>query len=225
MSEVPQQIQDATKVIEVIRRDVIVVKGSVGLGTTPLNVANFTGGKAATPSWAAQAKAAMLPPPPPPIRQGPYTSKTPTPVTAYRYQVVTVTLKDHGVVQRYRNYPVAWTRQQVQTSIRENTTTNSIKVVAAYQLKSGDIQIFTSTTTEARQLKEHKGRLKGVGEQAELIIPTYGVIVHVISTNSINIKGQKATIQHMVADNLVNFTLVGFCGVLVPYSVITEFWR
>lgn len=204
ISEVLQQIQDAAKGIEVIRRDITAVKGSVGLGTTPLNVANFTGGKAATPSWAqvaAQAKGAIWPPPPPPIQQGTHTSKTSAPVTAYRDRVVTVRLKDHSVVQRYRNHPVAWTRQQVQTSIRENTTTNSIKVVAAYQLKSGDTQIFTSTTTEARQLKEHKGWLKGLGEQAELIMPTYGVIVHGISTNSINIKDQKATIQHMLADN------------------------
>jgi hypothetical protein len=204
MSEVLQQIQDAAKGIEVIRRDITVVKGSVGLGTTPLNIANFTGGKAATLSWAqvaAQAKGAMLPPPPPPIQQGTHTSKTPAPVTAYRDRVVTVRLKDQSAVQRYRSHPVAWTRQQVQASIRENTLTNSIKIVAAYQLKSGDIQIFTSTTTEARQLKEHKGWLKGLGEQAELIMPTYGVIVHGISTNSINIKDQKATIQHMVADN------------------------
>ena len=49
MNEVLQQIQDAAKGIEIIRRDITVVKGSVGLGTTPLNVANFTGGKAVTP--------------------------------------------------------------------------------------------------------------------------------------------------------------------------------
>lgn len=204
MSAVLQQIQDAAKGIEVIRRDITVVKGSVGLGTTPLNIANFTGGKTATPSWAqvaAQAKGAMLPPPPPPIQQSPHAYKTSAPVTAYRDRVVTVRLKDQSFVQRYRSHPVAWTRQQVQASIRQNTPSNSVKVVAAYQLKSGDIQIFTSTTTEAKQLKEHKGWLKGLGEQAELIVPTYGVIVHGIPTNSINIKDQKATIQHMLADN------------------------
>ena len=32
-------------------------------------------------------------------------------------------------------------------------------------------------------------------------MPTYGVIVHGISTNSINIKDQKATIQQILADN------------------------
>ena len=51
-------------------------------------------------------------------------------------------------------------------------------------------------TAEATQL-----RLRGLGEHAELIMPTYGVIVHGIPTNSINIKGQKTTAQQMLADN------------------------
>ncbi|KIW36205.1 uncharacterized protein PV06_11502 [Exophiala oligosperma] len=235
MSAVLQQIQDAAKGIEVIRRDITVVKGSVGLGTTPLNIANFTGGKTATPSWAqvaAQAKGAMLPPPPPPIQQSPHAYKTSAPVTAYRDRVVTVRLKDQSFVQRYRSHPVAWTRQQVQASIRQNTPSNSVNVVAAYQLKSGDIQIFTSTTTEARQLKEHKGWLKGLGEQAELIMPTYGVIVHGIPTNSISIKDQKATIQHMLADNyaVISCAEISYVGWLTKEaslkrasSIVVEF--
>jgi hypothetical protein len=43
--------------------------------------------------------------------------------------------------------------------------------------------------------------LKGLGDQAEIVVPNYGVIVHGISTKSINIKDQKATIQQMLADN------------------------
>ena len=68
-------------------------------------------------------------------------------------------------------------------------------------MKSGDIQIFTSTIAEAIQLKDSTGWLRGLGEHAELIIPTYGVIVHGISTSSINIKDQEATIQQILADN------------------------
>jgi hypothetical protein len=89
----------------------------------------------------------------------------------------------------------------VETAIHDNAATRSVKVVAAHQLKSGDIQIFTSTTTEATHLKDNKGWLRGLGEHAELIVPTYGVIVHGISTHSINIKEQEATIQQMLADN------------------------
>jgi hypothetical protein len=60
--EIPRILYEIAQGIEVIRRDITAVKGSVGLGTTPLNVANFTGGKSATLSWAqvaAQAKGAI----------------------------------------------------------------------------------------------------------------------------------------------------------------------
>ena len=73
--------------------------------------------------------------------------------------------------------------------------------MAAHQLKSGDLQIFMSTSAEAQQLKQNTGWLKGLGDQAEVVVPTYGVIVHGVSTKSINIKDQKATIQQMLADN------------------------
>lgn len=68
-------------------------------------------------------------------------------------------------------------------------------------VKRGDIQIFTSTTAEAAQLKQNKGWIKGLGERAELVLPTYGVIAHGIPTNSINIKDQEATIEQVLADN------------------------
>lgn len=92
-------------------------------------------------------------------------------------------------------------KHKVEASIRENTDTESVEIVAAHQLKNGDIQIFTFSTADATKLREHRGWISGLGEHAELIVPTYGVIVHGISTNSINIKDQKATIQHILADN------------------------
>jgi len=205
VGEVLHHIRDAAKDIQTIQRDVTAVKSSIGLGTTSLNTANFSGVKTTRTSWAqvaAQAKGSTLPPPPPvPIQPGSHTTKTPTTVTAYRDRLVTVKLKDHGIIQRYRNHPVAWTRQQVQNSIRDNISTKSVKVVAAHQLKSGDLQIFTSTSAEIQQLKQNTGWLKGLGDQAELVVPTYGVIVHGIPTKSINIKDQKATIRQILADN------------------------
>ncbi len=40
-----------------------------------------------------------------------------------------------------------------------------------------------------------------MGENAELVVPTYGVIVHGIPTKSLNVKDQEATIHQMLADN------------------------
>ena len=206
LNEILQQIQDTAKGIQNIQRDITVVKGSVGVSTTPLNAANFSGIRTAAASWAqvaAQAKGSTLPPPPPPLptQQGAHASMTQATVTAYKDRVVTVKLKDHGIVQRYRAQSAAQIRQQVQVSVRDNTATKQVKIIAAHQLKSGDIQIFASTIAEAAQLKENKGWLPGLGEHAELIVPTSGVIVHGISTSSINVKDQKATIQQILADN------------------------
>jgi len=223
MSEILQQIQDAAKCTQNIQRDITVIKSSVGLSTTPLNAANFSGGRATTASWAqvaAQAKGSPFPPPP--VPQGVRTTTTQSTVTAYKDRVVTVKLKDHGIAQRYRTHPAAWAKLQVETSIHGNVATKSVKVVAAHQLKSGDIQIFTSTTAEATQLKENKGWIRGLGEQAELIVPTCGVIVHGISTNSINIKDQKATIQQILADNytVIPSTEISYVGWLTKESTL-----
>ncbi len=196
MGDILQHVQDAAKCTQNIQRDITIIKNSVGLSTAPLNSANFNKGRAAAASWAQVAAHAKGPPP-----TSLSTSRTHSTVTAYKDRVVTVKLKDHGIAQRYRTQAASWVRQQVEASIRDNAATRTVKVVAAHQLKSGDIQIFTSTTTEATQLKQNKGWLRGLGEHAELIVPTYGVIVHGISTGSINTKDQKATIQQMLADN------------------------
>jgi len=122
-------------------------------------------------------------------------TNTQTTVTAYKDRAITVKLKDHGISQRFRALPAVRIRHQIEASIRDHAATKTVKIVAAHQLKSGDIQIFTSSTAEAMILKENKGWISGLGDQAELIVPTYGVIVHGISTNSINVKDQRATIQ------------------------------
>ncbi|KAF2675593.1 hypothetical protein K458DRAFT_397810 [Lentithecium fluviatile CBS 122367] len=94
---------------------------------------------------------------------------------AYSDRVVTVTIKDHGIAQRYRAQPHAWVKRQVETAIHNNAATRSVKIVAARQLKSGDIQIFTSNTAE--------------------------IIAHGIPTSSINTKDQEATIHQILAEN------------------------
>ena len=201
VGEILQHVQDAARCTQNIQKDITIIKNSVGPSTVPLHAGNFSGGRAAVASWAQVAAQAKQPPHQPPQPQGKTTAETRSTVSAYKDRTVRVKLKDHGIIQRHRTHPVAWTKQQVETSIRENAATNTVEVVAAHQLKSGDVQIFTSTTAEAAQIKEKQGWVKGLGEHAELILPTYGVIVHDISTNSINMKDQRAVIQQMLADN------------------------
>jgi hypothetical protein len=76
----------------------------------------------------------------------------------------------------------------VETLIRNYVATRAVKIVAAHQLKSGDVQIFTSSTVDVTKLKENPRWTGGLGERAELIVPTYGVIAYGIPTASINVK-------------------------------------
>ncbi|KAH8894683.1 hypothetical protein GQ53DRAFT_643326, partial [Thozetella sp. PMI_491] len=144
MSEILQQVQDAARCTQNIQRDVTIIKNTVGLSTAPLSAANFHRGKSAVTSWAQVAAQAKGPPP-----TSTSAAKTSSTVTAYKDRVVTVKLKDHGIAQRYRTQPATWIRHQVETAVHGNAATKTAKIVAAHQLKSGDIQIFTSTTAEA----------------------------------------------------------------------------
>ncbi|OAA45159.1 gag-like protein [Beauveria brongniartii RCEF 3172] len=204
LREILQQVKDAAKCTQNIQNDVTIIKNSVGLSTTPLNASNFSGTRTrgAPMSWAqvaAQGRGSL--PLPPPVSHDTTANKDQTTVTAYKDRTVTVKLKDNGIIQRHRTRPASWTKQQVETAVRTSSATTSIKIVAAHQLKSGDIQIIANTTAEAKRLKENQEWIRSLGENAELIVPTYGVIVHGIPTNSLNIKDQGTTIQQMLADN------------------------
>jgi hypothetical protein len=112
-----------------------------------------------------------------------------------------VKLKNRGIIEQHRTHSAAWTKKQVESAMRQNSSTRRIKVVAAHQLKSGDIQIYVSSTAEAEQIRQNKGWLKSLGDHAEVIMPTFGVIVHDIPTHSINVRDRDAAAQQILADN------------------------
>ena len=202
VGEILQHVQDAARCTQNIQKDITIIKNTVGLSTAAPHSANFSGGRVAAASWAQIAAQAKGPPSyPPPAPQGTTANETSSTVTAYKDRMVRIKLRDHGIVQRHRKHAAAWTKKQVETSIREHSSTRTVKVVAAHQLKSGDIQVFTSTTAETSRLKQNKEWLRGLGEHAELIVPTYGVIVHDVPTNSINVKDQGTAIEQILADN------------------------
>lgn len=158
ISEILHHIQDTVKCTQNMQRDITVIKSSVGLSTTPMSAANFSGGRVAAASWAqVAAQAKGFPPLPPPVPQGMRATKTQSTITAYKDRAVTVKFKDHGIAQRLRKLSATRIRHQVQTSIRDNTATKLVKVVTTHQLKSGDIQIFNRSTAEATKLKENRG--------------------------------------------------------------------
>ncbi|KAK8006759.1 hypothetical protein PG989_000749 [Apiospora arundinis] len=62
---------------------------------------------------------------------------------------------------------------------------HGIQVNSATFLKSGDIQVHTAFVAQASLLLEHADQwVKYVGHKAKVVIPTYGVVIHAIPTNS-----------------------------------------
>ncbi|KAJ5982318.1 hypothetical protein N7451_012418 [Penicillium sp. IBT 35674x] len=94
IGEILQHVHDAAKCTQNLHKDIAIIKDSVGLGTTPLVSASFTGGRTTTATWAqiaAQAKGA--PALPPPLPQGMHTTKT---QSADKDRVIVARIKDYG---------------------------------------------------------------------------------------------------------------------------------
>ncbi|KAF9890049.1 hypothetical protein FE257_006729 [Aspergillus nanangensis] len=90
------------------------------------------------------------------------------------------------------------------------------QVIAAKQLKSGDIVLHTATTAEADTLKATEGEwLKVLGTTARVMRPTYGVIIHGVRTNkeSIDTDNQERAIEKIETENAVLHT-----GAKVTYA-------
>lgn len=156
MSDILHHVQDAVKCTQNIQRDVSIIKSFVSLSIIPPNAVNYNEDRAAA-TWAQMAAynrdISVLSPP---VPQSAHITKTQPTVTAYKNRAITVRLKDHGIAQRFRALPAVKIKHQVATSIKNHTATKSVTVVAAHQLKSGDIQIFTFSIAETAKLKKHR---------------------------------------------------------------------
>ncbi|KMU79493.1 hypothetical protein CISG_01911 [Coccidioides immitis RMSCC 3703] len=184
LSEILHHAQDAAKCTQIIQKDVSIIKNSWRQSSHNLG----TGG-----------------------RQRPHATSAGPQQHAYHQDPTHC----HGIQRPSDNSQTQrpWNRPTLPGALRGQDKTASRDIhpkphghqvgggVAAHQLKSGDIQVFTSSTAGAAKLKENRQWVSSLGEHAEVIVPTYGVIAHGISTSTINVKDQKATIQQILADN------------------------
>jgi hypothetical protein len=89
---------------------------------------------------------------------------------------------------------------------RINLLGKAPRVIAAKQLKSGDVVLHTATTAEADTLKSTEEEwVKVLGTTARVIKPTYGVIVHGVRTNkeSIDTDNQESAIEKIESENAI----------------------
>jgi hypothetical protein len=89
---------------------------------------------------------------------------------------------------------------------RINLLGKAPRVIAAKQLKSGDVVLHTATTSEADTLKSTEEEwVKVLGTTARVIKPSYGVIVHGVRTDkeSIDTDNQERAIEKIESENAV----------------------
>ena len=90
------------------------------------------------------------------------------------------------------------------TGSRINLLGKAPRVIAAKQLKSRDVVLHTATMTEADTLKNTEDDwVKVLGTTAQVIKPTYRVIVHGVATgkDSINTDNQQRAIEKIETEN------------------------
>ena len=110
-------------------------------------------------------------------------------------------LLDHGLAQHFRQLSPTQLKNKVNGVLQEDPKVRNIKVVAAHQLKSGDVTVITDSLDTATELQAHTGWAKGLGPRAEVIRTTYGAIIHGIPVNTVNVKDQQGMIQRILAGN------------------------
>ena len=78
-----------------------------------------------------------------------------------------------------------------------------IKVLDTKQLPSGDILLHTATSAQAELIRQHPNTdyLKVFGTCAEVLVPTYGVVVHSIRTKAMDMSNQAALIEKFIMHN------------------------
>ena len=155
-----------------------------------------TSGFKHTRNWAAVAAEA---PPPPSQASFPSsfaatnaspltTSATPhTDLTTKTERTVIVKLADRDQALKLRQRKTVLL-QRVQNTLAKsgNPEINKITLLAAAQLKSGDVAVTTATTWDTLALQKHgKDWQKVFGTSAKVVVPTYGVIMNGVHVKSL----------------------------------------
>lgn len=98
---------------------------------------------------------------------------------------------------------------------------NKIRIVAAKQLRSGDVAVHTKNKQEKDTLQEHTDGWTGtLGDTARVVRQTYGVLVHGVYTKSIDLSDMGNAIKLLEAENkpLLPYTEITYVGWLTKAS-------
>ncbi|EKG09001.1 Zinc finger CCHC-type protein [Macrophomina phaseolina MS6] len=127
---------------------------------------------------------------------------TPSPTEKCRELVIKLT--DPQMISHLRSQAPTHLKERINRALKSQTDpeVNKIQVVAAKQLRSGDIAAYTRNQQEKEILQESAHSwAETFGGTARIVTQTYGVIVHGVHTKSIDPSDMENTIKLLQAEN------------------------
>ena len=105
--------------------------------------------------------------------------------------------------------------RSIRTKLRQNHAT------VAKQLKSGDIIVHNSWAEATEKRKGRKEWVVTLGSKVEVLILTYGVLVHGVPINRVNVNDQAKTIEQIKMENscIIKGMDIKYVGWLTPKTI------
>lgn len=155
---------------------------------------------------------------------------------------VTVRLNDLAAASQYRREtPASLTKKTDYIRARTAQALGiaplaTVRILASRQLRSGDLRFSVRSAKEAEILRTHREWARGLHKKAEVLLPTWGIVIHDVNVRSLGVNSgrmeelrgvQDVVISKLVAANQADWgtaeitrlnwlrTLVGKSGSLV----------
>ncbi|KAJ5953702.1 hypothetical protein N7454_000598 [Penicillium verhagenii] len=159
---------------------------------------------------------------------------------------VTVRLNDAAAVNQYRREtPASLTKKAEGLRARAAQAVGSVplasvRITASRQLRSGDLRFTVQSAKHAELMRTHQEWARLLHKKAEVLLPTWGVVIHDVNVRSLGVnsnradelKGvQEAVIAKMVAGNSADWgkdaVITRLCWLRSPVgksgSLVAEF--
>ena len=117
---------------------------------------------------------------------------------------ITVNIRNASTIQTLRAMNPRNLKAHVERAIQQsdNEQVTNIRVMSSNQLKSGDLSIRTTGSSEAQTLRTHaEDWVHRVGAGATVRIPTFGVLVHGIRTSTMDMDRVEEVRNNILHDN------------------------
>ncbi|KAJ5621794.1 hypothetical protein N7490_012297 [Penicillium lividum] len=110
-------------------------------------------------------------------------------------RAITVRLNDPDAVNRYRR----------ETPVEMTAKANRLRERAAKAVGSGDLRFTARSAKEAEILRVHReGWVHSLGRKAEVLLPTWGIVIHDINVRSLGVNTPRTEELRGVQDKVIN---------------------